>query len=153
MCRKYAYGIRILFLIALLFVLLSGCGTTTGKLIGNTSPGSPPWASLRGNAVKYHYRYFPDYSVYLDEQRRIFFYPSDGEWQMSVWLPSSIRITVNDFVTLDMHTDKPYEYHNDVVKRYPPGQQRKKDQYRDQDRYQDKDEDEDIYNEEENNKE
>jgi hypothetical protein len=144
MYKKSIYGIMIFFLVIFLFVVLSGSGATTGKLIGNTSPGSPPWASLHGDAVKHHYRYFPDYSVYLDEQRRIYFYLSNGEWEMSVWLPSSIRITVNDFVTLDMDTDKPYEYHNDVVKRYPSGKERTQDQYSDQD----KDNDEDIYNKE-----
>jgi hypothetical protein len=148
MYKKSIYGIMILFLLILLLVFSSGCGATTGKLIGNTLPGSPPWASLHGNGMNHHYRYFPDYSVYLDEQRRIYFYPSNGEWQMSVWLPISIRITVNDFVTLDMHTDKPYEYHNDVVKRYPSGKERIQDQYSDQDKYQDEDNDDDIYNKE-----
>jgi hypothetical protein len=36
-----------------------------------------------------------------------------------------IRIDINDYVTLEMDTDRPYEYHNEVVKRYPPGQMKK----------------------------
>jgi hypothetical protein len=34
---------------------------------------------------------------------------------------------VNDFITLEMDTDKPYEYAADVEKKYPPGQQKQKD--------------------------
>ena len=37
-----------------------------------------------------------------------------------------MRISVNDFVTLEMETDKPYKYHNEVQKKYPPGQVKKK---------------------------
>jgi len=57
----------------------------------------------------------------------MYFYLSDGAWHASVSLPASIRITVKDYVTLDMDTDRPYEYHNDVIKKYPPGQQKKQD--------------------------
>ena len=41
-------------------------------------------------------------------------------------LPSSIHVDVNDYVNLDMDTDKPYKYDSDVVKKYPPGQEKKK---------------------------
>jgi hypothetical protein len=33
---------------------------------------------------------------------------------------------VNDYVTLEMDSDKPYEYDHEVVKRYPPGKLKKK---------------------------
>jgi hypothetical protein len=145
MDRKNAWGIGIMFLLMLPFLFLSGCRTTTGTLIGNTSPG----ASAYGNPAKNQYRYYPYDRVYFDEQRKVYYYNSEGNWQMSVSLPSSIRITVDDFVKLDMDTDKPYEYHNDVVRKYPPGQEKKKDQdmdnnkdeYQTPDKYQVKKED------------
>jgi hypothetical protein len=132
MYRKTAYGMGLLFLGIFLFVPLTGCMMTTGM-----STGSPPWS--HGNRANHHYRYYPSHNVYFDEQQGVYFYLYDGRWQMSVSLPSYIRITVNDFVTLDMDTDKPYEYHNDVVKRYPPGQQRKKEQDTKKNKYQNTD--------------
>ena len=45
---------------------------------------------------------------------------------MSVSLPSRIRIDVNDFVALEMNSDKPYRYHSEVKKKYPPGKVKKK---------------------------
>ena len=119
---KTTHGMGILFLAIFLFGSLSGCLMTTGM---STSSGPPPWARGQGNRAQYHYRYYTYHRVYFDEQRGVYFFPSNGSWQMSVSLPSYIQITVNDFVTLDMDTDRPYEYHNDVVKKYPPGQQKK----------------------------
>jgi hypothetical protein len=120
MNRKTANGIRILFLVIFLFVSVSGCMMSTGVSV---SSGPPPWGH-----GSYHYRYYPYDDIYFDEQRGVYFYLYDGGWQTSVSLPAYIQITVNDFVTLDMDTDKPYKYHSDVVKRYPPGQQKKRDQ-------------------------
>jgi hypothetical protein len=132
---KTTHGTGILFFVIFLFVSLSGCLMTTGM---STSSGPPPWARGQGNRTQHHYRYYTYHRVYFDEQRGVYFFLSNGSWQMSVSLPSYIQITVNDFVTLDMDTDKPYEYHNDVIKRYPPGQEKKKDQDIDKNKSQEK---------------
>jgi hypothetical protein len=60
-------------------------------------------------------------------RRGLYFYYERGAWQVSVSLPTHIHITVGDYVTLEMDTDRPYTYHSDVVRRYPPGQAKKKD--------------------------
>lgn len=128
------FGIIILFIF--LFLSFSGCRTSTGIFIGNTSPGPgpnpsydnggpPPWAPAHGKRAKHTYRYYPYHGIYFEQKTGMYFYLSDGEWHASVSLPASIRITVNDYVTLDMDTDRPYEYHSDVIKKYPPGQQKK----------------------------
>ena len=52
---------------------------------------------------------------------------------MSVLLPAQIHVDVNTYVTLDMDADEPYRYHSEVVKRYPPGHQKKKDRDEDED--------------------
>lgn len=63
------------------------------------------------------------------------------------------------FITPGMDTDTPYEYDNDVVKRYPPGQKEKQVEKKYQekdvhpDRYLNKDNDKNIYNKEDNNRE
>jgi hypothetical protein len=133
MNRKNIYIIAGLTLALFLFVSLSGCRTAAGIFIGNSSPGPgpayeegpPPWAPAHGNRAKHSYRYYPYHGIYFEQQTGVYFYMADGRWHTSVSLPVSVRITVNDFVTIDMDSDRPYEYHNDVVKRYPPGQQKK----------------------------
>jgi hypothetical protein len=137
---KTANRIFILILAVLIFLSFSGCRTTGSIFIGNTWPGpgpsydegAPPWATAHGNRAKHTYRYYPYNGIYFEERAGAYFYMNDGRWQMSSSLPVSIRITINDFVTLDMDTDRPYEYHNDVVKRYPPGQQKDKGNGQDQ---------------------
>jgi hypothetical protein len=143
MNRKNLYEIGVLIAVIFIFLLISGCRTSAGIFIGDTSPapapssasikkeGPPPWAPAHGARAKHNYRYYPDQRVYFEEKQGVYFYLSDGKWQMSVSLPTSIRITVGDFVTLDMDTDRPYEYHNDVAKKYPPGQAKKKDKNED----------------------
>jgi hypothetical protein len=124
------YGI--LFTVIIFFTSLAGCRTMTGIVIGTSYPayedeGPPPWAPAHGRRAKHQYRYYPYERVYFDPQQRVYFYLNGGRWQMSGSLPSTIRITVNDFVSLDMDSDRPYEHHNEVIKRYPPGQLKKKD--------------------------
>jgi hypothetical protein len=57
-------------------------------------------------------------------QGGVYFYEG-GRWEFSMSLPSSIHIDVDHYVSLEMDTDKPYRYHTDVVKKYPPGQNKK----------------------------
>ena len=87
--------------------------------------GPPPWAPAHGYRAKYRYHYHPSSSVYYDLGRRLYFYYDGGSWQVSVALPARIHIDINDYVTLEMNTGKPYEYHSVVVKRYPPGHGKK----------------------------
>lgn len=87
-------------------------------------PGPPPWAPAHGYRAKYQYRYYPSSYVYYDTGRNLYFCYANGKWEASVSLPSSIRIDVNDFITLEMDTQEPYRHHPDVVKRYPPGLQK-----------------------------
>jgi hypothetical protein len=88
-------------------------------------PGPPPWAPAHGYRAKHHYRYYPGASVYYDVDRKIFFYPQGSEWRVSASLPVGIRFDVHSYTVLDMDADKPYVYHEEVAKRYPPGQLKK----------------------------
>ena len=85
----------------------------------------PPWAPSHGYRAKHHYRYYPSNSIYFDKGRGLYFYYRDGSWTASLSIPVGIRLSANDFVTLEMDTDKPYIHHNEVQKRYPPGQVKK----------------------------
>jgi hypothetical protein len=87
--------------------------------------GPPPWAPAHGHRAKHQYNYYPESNVYFDVHRSLYFYNHGGAWQASVSLPSGIHINT-EHVSLDMDTDRPYLYHSEVEKRYPPGQAKKK---------------------------
>jgi hypothetical protein len=131
---KISNRIRVLILVLLTLVFFSGCRTSAGFSIGTAFPvfgpsyyeGPPPWLPAHVNHPKHTYRYYPYHGIYFEERTRIYFYMTDGRWQASASLPAFIRITVNDFITLDMDSDRPYVYHKYVIKRYPPRQKQNK---------------------------
>ena len=87
--------------------------------------GPPPWAPAHGYRAKHRYRYYPSAQVYYAHDRGVYFYYNDGKWRVSASLPGNLRVNLEDSVTLEMDADKPYEYHSDVVRRYPPGHSKK----------------------------
>lgn len=130
---------RIFIILMVVFAwLLLGYGCHNTRVIVEDHPtyrrvppppakhGPPPWAPAHGYRAKHCYHYYPSSSVYFDTGRRLYFYYDSGDWEVSVSLPTWIRIDFNDYVTLEMGTGRPYEYHHEVVKKYPPGQQKKK---------------------------
>ena len=88
--------------------------------------GPPPHAPAHGYRAKHHYRYYPTCSVYYDSGRKLYFYLKGDNWEVGASLPGSIRVGLGDYVSMELETDKPYTYHADHVKRYPPGQMKKK---------------------------
>jgi hypothetical protein len=88
--------------------------------------GPPAHAPAHGYRSKHHYRYYPSRSVYYDSDRRIYFYIEGDNWEVGASLPSSLRMGLGDSVSIELDTDKPYIYHEDHVKKYPPGQMKKK---------------------------
>lgn len=89
----------------------------------NSNPkdqGPPPWAPAHGYRAKYQYHYYPNSQVYYDSERGLYFYYSNEKWEFSVSLPSFINLDKDISIVLEMNADKPYIYHSEVVKRYPP---------------------------------
>jgi hypothetical protein len=89
--------------------------------------GPPPHAPAYGYRAKYQYRYYPSCSVYYDYGRKIYFYIKGDHWEFGASLPSHLRIGLGDSVNIELDTDKPYIYHAEHVKKYPPGQLKNKD--------------------------
>lgn len=127
-----------------LFFFLIGCQGTRVVVEREPSPepspaykkgGPPPWAPAHGYRAKHRYRYYPSSCVYYERKRGVYFYYKDREWRVSVSLPSSIQIDVDDHITLEMDTDKPYEWDHEVMKKYPPGQLKKKHKKKEQSKW------------------
>jgi len=119
-----------MFLAAIAISPLVGCTLSVGNqpdvVYAPAEPGPPPWAPVHGYRAKHHYYYYPDSDVYFDPGRSLYFYFSGGGWHTSVTLPREIRMNVGEHVDLDMDDDRPYRYHSDIKKKYPPGQLKKK---------------------------
>jgi hypothetical protein len=92
--------------------------------------GPPPHAPAHGYRAKYHYRYYPDCSVYYDSGRELYFYIKGDHWEVGVSLPRQLRIGLGDSVSIELDTDRPYIYHREHVKKYPPGQLKKKNKHK-----------------------
>ncbi len=131
--KKRTWLSSFLLLLSVPFLFTGGC-TGTYISVGNTPEhhnpyydnpgrggGPPPWAPAHGYRAKYKYRYYPSTEVYFDVDRNFYFYFSDGNWQVTKRLPFHMKAGLGNSVVLEMATDKPYRYHSDVVKRYPPG--------------------------------
>jgi hypothetical protein len=88
--------------------------------------GPPAHAPAHGYRAKHQYRYYPSRSVYYDTGRGLYFYLKGNNWEVGASLPSSLRVGLGDSVSIELDTDKPYIYHADHVKKYPPGQMKKK---------------------------
>ena len=127
-----------LILIFLFGLSFSGCATTGGGVIINGGSGSgqehppvvkngpPAHAPAHGYRAKHTYRYYPSCSVYYDCGRKIYFYLRGDRWEVGASLPSHLRLRLGDSVNIEMHTDKPYMHHSEHVKKYPPGQLKRK---------------------------
>ena len=90
--------------------------------------GPPAHAPAHGYRAKHQYRYYPSCSVYYDTGRRLYFYIKGDNWEVGATLPDHLRIGLGDSVNMELDTDKPYIYHSEHVKKYPPGQTKQKNE-------------------------
>ena len=87
--------------------------------------GPPAHAPAHGYRAKHKYRYYPDSSVYHDTERGFYFYIKGGNWEVGGSLPHNLQMGLGESVSLELDTDRPYTYHADHVKQYPPGKMEK----------------------------
>jgi len=92
---------------------------------GEKKGGPPPHAPAHGYRAKHQYRYYPSAEIYYDPVRASYFYFEGGSWRMSVSLPRGLRVTLGEYVEIEMDSDKPYERHVEHREKYPPGRRHK----------------------------
>ena len=81
--------------------------------------GPPPWAPAHGRRAKaVVYRYYPSTGVYFNVSTGSYFYLNGGSWQISMSLPSTVVIDTNDYVSVELDTDKPYLYYEEHRVKY-----------------------------------
>ena len=113
-----------LSLVALGLVLLAapGCQEMRGRERGGAAS-----APAAGPHVKYRYRYYPDSAVYMDTGRKLFFYYNGERWMTTTLLPAEVQVDWKNYAVIEMDTDKPYRRHTETVRKYPPGQRKKRE--------------------------
>lgn len=99
--------------------------TENKSTLTEPSIDTSPWEPTSGESAKFTYRYFPSSFVYFNIDIGKYYYLSEGKWVDSYSLPQDIPIDRDDYVILEMMIDKPYMFHEDVVKKYPPPQSEK----------------------------
>ena len=87
--------------------------------------GPPAHAPAHGYRAKHKYRYYPDCAVYHDTARGLYFYIKGGNWEVGGSLPHNLQMGLGESVSLELDTDRPYTYHTDHAKQYPPGKKKK----------------------------
>jgi len=131
---------KIIFLLVVALFLFSfgACRTTVGPVgferergvgygyhyeLKKTKNKRPqPNAPTHGYRTKYQYRYYPNCSVYYDDYRKLYFYLEKLSWQISASLPNDIQERLDDYVNIEMDTDKPYIYYEEHKRKYSLGQ-------------------------------
>jgi hypothetical protein len=88
--------------------------------------GPPAHAPAHGYRAKHQYRYYPSRSVYYDTGRGLYFYLKGDNWQVGASLPSSLRVGLGDYVSMELDTDKPYIHHKEHKKKFPAKKAQKK---------------------------
>lgn len=96
-----------------------------GEPLGSRG-GPPPHAPAHGFRKKRTYYYYPDSRIYFDVGRRLYFYLSGDEWQVSASLPGDVHLRAGDYVRLQIDSDRPYLYSDIHKKKYPPRRGKKK---------------------------
>jgi hypothetical protein len=88
--------------------------------------GPPAHAPAHGYRAKHQYRYYPSSKVYHDTRRGLYFYLKGDNWEVGASLPNKLQAEMGSYVNLELDTDKPYVHNAEHVKKYPPGQIKKK---------------------------
>jgi hypothetical protein len=82
-------------------------------------PGPPPWAPAHGARRKHSYYYYPGADVYFRPADRVWFYLDGREWRFGVSLPTNLRVDFARAVSVEMETDRPYQFHNEIRGHFP----------------------------------
>jgi len=79
---------------------------------------SPRSATKRVSPTPRRYEYYPEAHVYFDPARRLYFFREANRWAAKAFLPPQIKVRVGSSVIVDLDTERPYEYDDEVKQRY-----------------------------------
>jgi len=88
------------------------------------APQSPIVEGPRGDGGRFskgrhRYDYYPDVQVYFDPARQLYFFMQANRWAARAALPPEISVRIGSRVTLQLDSERPYEFHEEVRRYYP----------------------------------
>jgi hypothetical protein len=128
--RMKGYTRAILAIMGICMILFPGCRRVIVEsqpdVVYEKEPGPPPHAPAHGYRRKYYsYIFYPSCSIYLDIERKLYFFLDAGAWKTAAILPPHIHLAMEGSVNIEMDTQTPYIKIDEHRKQYPPGQIRK----------------------------
>ena len=75
-------------------------------------------ATQRVSPAPRRYEYYPDARVYFDPARQLYFFMEANRWAAKAFLPPQIKVRVGPPVIVDLDTERPYEYDDEVRQKY-----------------------------------
>lgn len=103
--------------LVVLFMLLTGCGTTVGTRTYYHHPAH----------VWYDYYYYPTLDIYLEIDSGYYWHRNHGHWVRVKHLPPRFTTHGHKRVFLRLDVDHPYRHHKEHYKHYHPGQYERSD--------------------------
>ena len=80
--------------------------------------GPPQHAKAHGYRAKHTYRYYPAANAYYDAERKTYFYLEGSQWRVGVSLPGNLSVSLGNYVTIGMDSEKPYTKHEEHKRQY-----------------------------------
>lgn len=62
----------------------------------------------------HRYDYFPEAQVYFDPARQLYFFRQANRWAAKATLPPEINVRIGPRVTVELDSERPYEFHDEV---------------------------------------
>jgi len=114
-------GCLVVFVLVVVLVPLAGAVPP-----GKKRHSPPPWAPAHGVRAKHRYRYFPEYHIYFDLDRRLYFFLEKGVWKSAPKPPRLPGVPSlppvpgpDEFIELQLDTLRPYIYFEEHRRKYP----------------------------------
>ena len=74
----------------------------------------------------YLYHYYPSSNVYFSVEKKMYYYLEDDNWKICSFLPSDLKKESDEYVRLELDTDKPYIYHKQHIAKFAQAESDKK---------------------------
>lgn len=79
---------------------------------------APRSATQRVSPTPRRYEYYPNAQVYFDPARQLYFFREANRWASRAFLPPQIKVRVGAPVIVELETERPYEYDDEVKRKY-----------------------------------
>ena len=68
---------------------------------------------------RHRYDYYPEAQVYFDPARQLYFFMQANRWASRATLPPEINVRIGSRVIVQMDSERPYEFHDEIRRYYP----------------------------------